>query len=63
MKSLDALPREMAALIEYTTESAADASSLTSLQENITRAVGERLPLMTGPAFICWIPMIQRRSF
>jgi len=44
MKPLDTLSREMAALIEYITESAADASSLKSLQEKIARAIGERLP-------------------
>jgi len=41
---LGTLPREMAALIEYITESAAGASSLKSLQEKIVRAIDERLP-------------------
>jgi L-methionine (R)-S-oxide reductase len=44
MKSPDTLPREMAALVEYTTESAATSSSLKSLQEKIARAIAERLP-------------------
>jgi L-methionine (R)-S-oxide reductase len=44
MKPLDTLPREMSALIEYATESAAAASSLHSLQEKIARAIGESLP-------------------
>jgi len=62
MASPDTLSREMPALIEYATESAADASSLKSLREKIAGAIGERLPSCDWTGFLCWIPMTQRRS-
>jgi len=43
MKSTDTLPDEMSALIEYAMGAAAAASSLDSLQEEIARAISERL--------------------
>ena len=44
MESQDRLPRDMSALIEYATQEANAASSLTSLQEKLVRAIGEGLP-------------------
>ena len=49
--SLDTLPREIAALIEYTAKSAGTASSLKSLQEKIVSAIAERLPSYNWTGF------------
>jgi L-methionine (R)-S-oxide reductase len=49
--SIDTLPPEMSALIKFTEESVAAASSLTSLQEKIVGAIAERLSYYNWTGF------------
>ena len=63
MDSEDTLPREMPALIEYATKEAAVAPSLKSLQGEDRPRDWRTSAVTTGPAFICWTLMTQRRSF